>query len=52
MAIDVVGNGALGVVAKRTERASDLDLALRVVRARTTLPVEHGEVAALRARMN
>jgi hypothetical protein len=42
----------LGVVAKRAERAGDLDLALRVVRARMTLPVEHGEVAALRARMN
>jgi hypothetical protein len=42
----------LGVVAARAERAGDLDLALRVVRARMTLPVEHGEVAALRARMN
>ena len=42
----------LAVVAERAERASDLDLALRVVRARTTLPVEHGEVVALRARMN
>jgi hypothetical protein len=42
----------LGVVARRAERAGDLDLALRVVSARMTLPVEHGEVAALRARMN
>jgi hypothetical protein len=42
----------LEVVDRRAERAGDLDLALRVVRARMTLPVEHGEVAALRARMN
>ena len=34
----------LGVAAARAERAGDLDLALRVVRARMTLPVEHGEV--------
>ena len=55
MAVDVVGNGDrvwLGVVAARAERAGDLDLALRVVRARMALPVEHPEVAALRARMN
>ncbi len=42
----------LGVVAERAARSSDLDLALRVVRARMTLPVEHGEIAALRARLN
>jgi hypothetical protein len=42
----------LGVVAARAERAGNLDLALRVVRARMALPVEHGELAALRARMN
>jgi hypothetical protein len=42
----------LGVVAARAERAGNLDLALRVVRARMALPVEHGELAALQARMN
>jgi hypothetical protein len=39
-------------IAARAERSGDLDLALRVVRARTTLPVEHADVPALRARMN
>ena len=55
LAVDVVGNGDrvwLGVVAARAERAGDLDLALRVVRARMALPVEDPEVAAVRARMN
>jgi hypothetical protein len=42
----------LGVVAARARRAGDLELALRVVRARTALPVDHGELAEAQARMN
>jgi hypothetical protein len=42
----------LRAVAARAERTGDLDLALRVVRARMALPVEDEAVAAVRARMN
>jgi hypothetical protein len=42
----------LARIAGRAERAGDLDLALRVVRARMELPVEHGEVTAAQARLN
>jgi hypothetical protein len=42
----------LNELAARAERRGDLDLALRVVRARMALPVEHGELAAARASLN
>ncbi len=42
----------LGAVAARARRTGDLDLALRVVRARMAPPVEDEAVATARARMN
>jgi hypothetical protein len=42
----------LEVVAERAQRAGDLDLALRVVRARMAPPVAHGALGDLHARRN
>ncbi len=42
----------LHAVAVRARRTGDTDLALRVVRARMALPVEHGELRELRSRLN
>jgi hypothetical protein len=42
----------LARLAHRAERSGDLDLALRVVRARMELPLDHGEARDAQARMN